>query len=48
MTTRRCEADLRELVKNVTWDNVIEIGLDDDGSETKESADPDELDTPGY
>jgi len=48
VTTRRCEADLRELVKNVTWDNVIEMGLGDDGPEAEESAEPDELDAPGY
>jgi len=48
VTARGCEADLREFVKNVTWYNVTEMGLDEDRSETEEDTDPDEVDNPGY
>ena len=48
VTGRGREADLRKLVKNVTWDDVMEMGLDDDRSETEEDTDPDEVDNAGY
>ena len=48
VTARGREADLRKLVKNVTWDDVTEMRLDDDSSETDGDTDLDEVDNFGY